>query len=378
MKWGFLVFMLLPIVGHVYVMWHIFRLIPIAIPLRWLLVLLLTGFFFGLFAGFGGLYDRFPLWAATATYEVTTSWVFILLYLFMLFLLLDLGRLVHLVPSSLLKNSWPGTAFVTVVMVAVFAFGNWKYNQKVRVPLHLTTQKAIGHPLRLVMLSDMHLGYHNRRHELARWIDLIRAEKPDLVLIAGDIIDKSMRPLIEEGCAEELKRLGVPVVACLGNHEKFAGEASAIRFFRDAGITLLRDSVLDWGPLKIVGRDDRSNPRRKPLAKLLSTTEGHAHETDSTSSGEKYIIVLDHQPYRLDEAERAGVDFQLSGHTHRGQVWPISWITDALYECSWGMWQRGNTHFYISSGLGIWGGKFRIGTQSEYVVATLDALPAKQ
>ena len=71
------------------------------------------------------------------------------------------------------------------------------------------------------------------------------------------------------------------------------------------------------------------------------------------------------------------IDFQLSGHTHRGQVWPISWITDAIYECSWGIHQRGNTHYYISSGLGIWGGKFRIGTQSEYVVTTLRNEPKK-
>jgi predicted MPP superfamily phosphohydrolase len=90
-----------------------------------------------------------------------------------------------------------------------------------------------------------------------------------------------------------------------------------------------------------------------------------------SSKNLQYSIVLDHQPYNLDRAETAGIDFQLSGHTHRGQVWPISWITDHIYECSWGSHQRGNTQFYISSGLGIWGGKFRIGTQSEYVVATL-------
>ena len=103
--------------------------------------------------------------------------------------------------------------------------------------------------------------------------------------------------------------------------------------------------------------------------------------TDSTDSLCKkeaeryYTIVLDHQPYHLEEAEAAGIDFQLSGHTHRGQVWPISWITDAIYECSWGEHQRGSTRYYISSGLGIWGGKFRIGTQSEYIVATLGIRP---
>ena len=76
--------------------------------------------------------------------------------------------------------------------------------------------------------------------------------------------------------------------------------------------------------------------------------------------------------YHLEEAEQCGIDFQLSGHTHRGQIWPVSWITDALYECSWGSHQRGNTRYYVSSGLGVWGAKFRIGTQSEYVVAKLN------
>ena len=85
----------------------------------------------------------------------------------------------------------------------------------------------------------------------------------------------------------------------------------------------------------------------------------------------KYCIVLEHQPYHLEQAERDKIDFQFSGHTHYGQVWPISWITRKMYECAYGSYQRGVTHYYVSSGIGIWGGKFRIGTQSEYVVATI-------
>ena len=112
--------------------------------------------------------------------------------------------------------------------------------------------------------------------------------------------------------------------------------------------------------ITIVGRDDRTNRRRKSLKTILATA-------DTT----RYTIVLDHQPYHLEEAERSHVDFQFSGHTHYGQVWPISWITNAIYECAFGSHQRGNTHYYVSSGMGIWGGKFRIGTRSEYVVATL-------
>ena len=140
----------------------------------------------------------------------------------------------------------------------------------------------------------------------------------------------------------------------------------AKQFYKDAGIHLLVDecAVID-SCIVIIGRDDRTNMRRKPIKELITNTR---HLSPNT---QYYTIVLDHQPYNLDRAEAAGVDFQLSGHTHRGQVWPISWITDRIYECSWGSHQRGNTQFYVSSGIGIWGGKFRIGTQSEYVVATL-------
>ena len=86
----------------------------------------------------------------------------------------------------------------------------------------------------------------------------------------------------------------------------------------------------------------------------------------------KYLILLDHQPYHLEQAEREGIDFQFSGHTHHGQVWPVSWMTDMMYECAFGSYQRGATSYYVSSGMGIWGGKFRIGTRSEYLVLTIE------
>ena len=176
-----------------------------------------------------------------------------------------------------------------------------------------------------------------------------------------------MRPVLEENMAEEFRRLKAPVYACLGNHEFYSGVPGAKQFYKDAGIHLLIDeaAVID-SSIVIIGRDDRTNMRRKPIKDLVDSLNSQC-----SMFNVQYSIVLDHQPYNLDRAEASGVDFQLSGHTHRGQVWPISWITDRIYECSWGSHQRGKTQFYVSSGIGIWGGKFRIGTQSEYVVATL-------
>ena len=235
------------------------------------------------------------------------------------------------------------------------------------MPLELKSAKPLPKEYKVVMASDLHLGYHNPRKELARWVDMINAEHPDFILIAGDIIDGSMRPLIEEQMAEEFHRLAAPVYACLGNHEYYAGHPEAQQFYKDAGIHLLIDEaeVID-SAIVIVGRDDRTNMRRKPVKDLVADASSLFALHSSP-----FTIIMDHQPYNLDRSEAAGVDFQLSGHTHRGQVWPISWITDHIYECSWGSHQRGNTQYYVSSGLGIWGGKFRIGTQSEYVVATI-------
>ncbi|MDO4715407.1 MAG: hypothetical protein Q4A44_03910 [Bacteroidales bacterium] len=134
---------------------------------------------------------------------------------------------------------------------------------------------------------------------------------------------------------------------------------------RDAGIRLLIDqAVLVDSSFYIVGRDDAMNNSRQTISSLIQGL-------DST----KPIFLLDHQPRHLEQAEAAGVDLQISGHTHAGQVWPISWGVKAIYEQSHGYLRKGNTHFYVTSGIGLWGGKFRLGTQSEYVVIELGGRP---
>ena len=359
-----MIFLLLPLLGIAYIAWHVWCLLPCAWWWKLLGVILLVGSFLTMVFGMRGLYDSMPLSVGTILYEIGTSSVFIMMYLVILFLLLDLGRLIRLIPRTLLYNNWGTILGITVIIVAIFVYGNLHYQHKYRQELTLTTSKHLTRPMKLVMVSDLHIGYHNPRKELHRWIDMINAEKPDLVLIAGDIIDMSMHPLKKERMHEEFHRLKAPIYACLGNHEYYSGQPGALQFYRNAGINLLRDSVAIIGDLCIIGRDDRANIHRKSLGAIIKSIDGK-------SANSKYMVLLDHQPYNLDRAEQAGVDFQLSGHTHRGQVWPISWITDHVYECSWGSHQRGHTRYYVSSGIGIWGGKFRIGTQSEFVVASL-------
>ena len=386
-----IIFLVLPIAGVLYTAWRVWHLLPFAIAMRWVTVGVLVMWFCTIFIAFSGVIEKMPLDLAMAVYEVGYSFIFILLYMVMLFLVLDLGRLAHIVPKTWLFDNGYTSIGILAVMLLLFGYGNIHYNNKVREQIGIKTDKAISSDkatssdkaissdkksTRIVLLSDLHLGYHNRRSDFRKWVDMINAEQPDLILIAGDIIDISVRPLIEENMAEEFHRLKAPVYACLGNHEYYSSQPLARRFYREAGITLLQDSVAKIGNLCIIGRDDRTNMQRKSLAMimqearkkgLISTSDLH-HGTYSN----EFLILLDHQPYHLEEAEQNGIDFQFSGHTHHGQVWPIFWITDALYEKAYGSLQKGNTQYYISSGMGIWGGKFRIGTQSEYVVLTIE------
>lgn len=318
-----------------------------------------------------------PVGLASFFYKVGTSWLFILIYFFIVLFVKDLfglaNRFLHFMPSDALtrytKDNWVGLAFMVGFITLLMICGYLKYRWKVRVEVPIEIEKVMSdstrfRPLRIVAVSDLHLGYGIGKGELEEWIDKINSENPDIVLIAGDIIDNSVRPLNEGNFAESFKKIKAPmgIYACSGNHEYLSGIKESIDFIDRAGINLLRDSVAEIDScFYIVGRDDRSNPKRKELSELVSSLD------DS-----KPIILLDHQPYNLEETERNCIDLQISGHTHQGQVWPISQITKAIYEIDHGLMKKGNTNIYVSSGIGIWGGKFRIGTQSEYVVIDIN------
>ncbi|MGI6242138.1 MAG: metallophosphoesterase [Prevotella sp.] len=358
--WAIL-FLVLPLIGTAYSLWHIWNILPLPNLYKSIvtgILLILVFWFFANFAIFN--IDNWPMPLARASYEVGNSTLFVLLYTVLLFLVLDIGRLVHLIPRSFMVDSCIGTLTVVGTLIVVFTYGYLNYLHKVRVPIELSTTKNIESPKKIVMIADLHIGYHNNRKELATWIDKMNAEKPDLILIGGDIIDRNIRPILEENMAEEFRRLEAPVYACLGNHEYYSGKQDAEKFYKDANINLLIDQSTTVHGINIIGRDDHTNAHRKSVKALTADLDMN-----------RYTILLDHQPHHLEQAEQAGIDFQLSGHTHYGQMWPINWIENAIYEDAYGPLTKGNTQYYVTSGIGIWGGKFRVGTQSEYVVATL-------
>lgn len=360
MRFAFIIFLLLPIAGQAYVMLRTWQLLPAIPALRMAVVGLMALAFIIFFVAMSGTINHWPMALATAAYETGTSWLIVLLYLFLAFLCLDVLRFCHVLPATGLKANGRLAVGLAIVLAALFSYAYYHYNDKKRVEMTVKTSKPIGKDLKLVLVSDLHLGYHNRRADLHRWLTMLKAEQPDAILIGGDIIDGSYRPVAEENMAEEFRSLDIPVIACLGNHDYYTGLSADLQFCREAGIRVLRDTTTTLDGITIAGRDDRTNSQRKRLSDILQGTDKNS-----------FMLELDHQPYHLEEAEKNGIDFEFAGHTHYGQVWPISWITDAVYEDAFGPLRKGHTDYYVSSGLGIWGAKFRIATQSEYLVLNI-------
>jgi predicted MPP superfamily phosphohydrolase len=259
-------------------------------------------------------------------------------------------------------NSWTGFSVLVIFVGILMTSGYVNYLNKKKVELNLEIDKIrqTDKSIKMVAISDLHLGYGISTKEFSKWVKLINKEEPDVLLIAGDVIDNSVKPLFEKNYAEifsEIKtKYGIFMIP--GNHEYIAGINKSIEFLTKAGIIVLKDSVtLVNNEFYIVGRDDRSNPQRKSLSEI----------TDSLDKS-KPIIVLDHQPFNLDEIAKNNIDLQISGHTHAGQIFPITLITKAMYELSYGYMKKENSHIYVTSGIGLWGGKFRIGSRSELVI----------
>jgi predicted MPP superfamily phosphohydrolase len=249
---------------------------------------------------------------------------------------------------------------------------NARYPRVRHLALEFEKPAPVDH-LRLVLATDIHLGtlIHNSRME--ELVELINAQAPDLILFGGDLFDEDVLSLSRQNMAEVLRKLSARhgIYAIPGNHEHISGIGRAIEYMESAGITVLRDrAVKAAGAVWLIGREDRQatyfGAGRLGLDELMATVDKN-----------EPLILLDHQPFHLEEAEQQGIDLQLSGHTHHGQFFPFNYITESMYEVSWGYLKKGRTHYYVSCGAGTWGPPVRLGNRPEIVVIDLTFSPRR-
>ena len=311
----------------------------------------------GMFVSFAMRSVAMPEFLHRALHVVGTSWLLFTLYMAVALLVADM---VHWIWPSFSHGVWYALGLTVAVLVAGYVTYRHFHVEHVTIE----TDKLIeGGRLRLAAISDVHLGRGTTRADLARYVEAINSENPDIVVIVGDLIDNSILPVAKADMCREFERVearyGIYMAA--GNHEYISGIEACRNYLKTTPVQLLSDSVaMPLNGVEIVCRDDRHNLRRTKLDSLLAKSDKG-----------NFTIVLDHQPNAIAESQRNGIDLHLSGHTHRGQVFPLNILTDHLFEQSHGYRKWGNTHAYVMTGLSLWGPPFRIGTQSELLVVDI-------
>jgi predicted MPP superfamily phosphohydrolase len=302
-------------------------------------------------------------------------WLAFMLYAFLFFLISDIFLLTLRIPGIIsgekifLFRKW--SFIITVAFSSLLIVGGL-INAVIPVikEYDITINKPAGEikTLRIAAVSDIHLGSIIRKRSIKKLSGMLRKMSPDIVLLLGDIVDGEIGPVLR---GDLLKYFTCPkcndgLFAITGNHEFIGGINRTIPYIESKSIRVLKDEIVTLeGGIQMIGRIDRDSFRfygkeRLSLGELMK-------QTDTT----KPVILLDHQPFHLDESAKYGIDLQLSGHTHNGQMWPLNYVTTKIYELSYGYMRKGSTQFIVSSGYGLWGPRVRSGSRSEVLLINI-------
>ncbi len=307
------------------------------------------------------------------------AWVYLILFALLIDIFRAINALVPFFPRAVREHprraARAALASVLATTVLILAAGA-VHAARFRVrDLDIFVPKA-ARPVReltIVLASDIHVNPIMRDSHLEKIVETINGLAPDLIILAGDIINDDITPRGLERMAVTLRKLTAKygVLGVLGNHEIYGGVERSLDWLARSGVDVLVDrAILVADSFYIVGRMDgghglRSGGRpRKPLDEVLAGVDRSYP-----------LILVDHQPRHLDDARANGVDFQMSGHTHGGQIFPFNLINRLVYEDPLGYYRKGATQYYVSSGVGNWGPPIRIGSTAEIVRIRISLRP---
>jgi hypothetical protein len=306
---------------------------------------------------------------------IGSTWLAFLLYAILFLLLIDIVRglnfFFHFLPPNevLRAENIPlklMIGVITAVSMIVIAGVITASSPVVRtVDIKIAKKGGIENSLNIVMASDIHLGNIVGRKKFQHLADTINSLGPDIVLFPGDFFDETLGPVVKDhmGGLVESVRAKYGVFAVTGNHEYIGGVVEAVNFMTQHKIRVLRDEAVEInGSFILAGREDKSinrftDSKRKSLEEILIG-----------KNLKLPVILMDHQPYAIDESVKNGIDLHLSGHTHNGQLWPLNYITSSIFEISFGHKKVKDTNVYVSNGYGTWGPPVRTSGRPEIVV----------
>lgn len=304
-------------------------------------------------------------------------WMGIFIYLLIFFLVADLvillGSVVKFIPRPIPQSVHFYTSLAAILLTVGFvSYGIYNATQIKNVSYDIQTKEAVLSPnMKIVLISDLHLGAVNSEKRLESIVKNINSLEPDLICIAGDIFNDDYNAIQNPEQAIDLfksMKATYGVYGTLGNHDGGKTFDKMIEFLKRSNIELLNDEyVIVDERLVLFGRVDPS-----PIGGFGELTRKDVTELISSLDTNLPVVVMDHTPSKLEQYNEK-VDLVLSGHTHRGQIFPGNLITNAVFEVDYGHYQKSadSPHIIVSSGVGTWGMPMRVGSNNEIVTINL-------
>lgn len=314
---------------------------------KWLFLFLAFAFILGTFLS-RSFYNPF----VRIFYTVTFTWLGIMLYFFFSFLLYEIGH--HFITLDI--STWRLIIYPLAIGISLAAIINGQTVKLKEIDLALP---GLQEDIRLVQLSDVHVGTTHNSIFLTNIIKRVNALKPDIVVITGDFFDGS--GFLHDHTVEALNLLEAPSYLSVGNHENYEGLDGVAELMASTNTILLQDEKIDFKDLQIVAAN-------------FPLQEGDFSAPDLSKielDPDRASVLLYHQPTGMKAAAAMGFDLQLSGHTHAGQIFPFNFVVKLWYPQSQGLYDIDGMKLYVSPGTGTWGPAMRSGSRNEITLFNL-------
>ncbi|MFZ2310843.1 MAG: metallophosphoesterase [Patescibacteria group bacterium] len=313
-------------------------------------LLLTSAGFIGTFIALN-FYNNFVLRSLYLLCAVLIGWLFYLTIVGILFRLVTLFKW----PVDQKKIAVIGVSIATILFVIGLIYSIWPRVETIEIKIDNLPETWRGQ--KIVQISDLHLGSIHGVNFLRRIINKIDDLNPDYLFITGDLFDG--HPGQVSGIGPELKNFAAAkkVIFIPGNHDKYLGLDNFSTYLEQANIVSLVDKSVTIDGIEIIGYDFLDSQwRASRQIKDLRPYEGQVR------------LLLNHTPTDIDEAKNLNIALQLSGHSHRGQMWPVSFLTRLIYgQYHYGLNSEGSYNIYTTSGIGSWGPPLRTFNRPEIV-----------
>lgn len=322
--------------------------------------------------------DFIPLDVMAVLEVISAYWMGIFMYLLLFVLAIDIITLIlkifklKFTKKTFFKVGSAALAVVLTVITVLYGIGNAKKVNHVSYTARINKGLDVS-DINLVMLSDLHLGSVGSEERLEDIVEQINSLNPDVVCIVGDTFDTDFGAIKNpQKAMETLKSIKSTygVYACLGNHDAGATTVQKQDFLKKSNILLLNEKaeIID-SRLVLIGRLDSS-----PIGGMYDQSRAEFESIYKGLNNALPVVVLDHNPKNISEYNQE-VDLILCGHTHQGQLFPLNFITDSIYEVDYGIYKKNLNvpTVIVSSGVGYWGPPMRVGTNSEIVSIKLES-----